>query len=60
VFDKVVGLGSARQALMRFIEHGLDLPARRNNSDVVRRRPSYVTIHRMIEKPDLRRRLCLW
>jgi hypothetical protein len=51
VFDKVAELGSARQALLWFQEHRLDLPTRRNNGNVVWRRPCYATIHRMIANP---------
>jgi DNA invertase Pin-like site-specific DNA recombinase len=51
VFDKVAELGSARQALLWFHEHGLDLPARQRDGAIAWRRPCYGSIHRMITNP---------
>src|SRR4051794_3656835 len=51
VFDKVAELGSARQALLWFHEHGLELPARRSDGALIWRRPCYGSIHRMVTNP---------
>jgi DNA invertase Pin-like site-specific DNA recombinase len=51
VFDKVLELGSARQALLWFLEHDLELPVKGKDGQTTWRRPNYATIHRMIENP---------
>ena len=51
VFDKVLELGSARQALLWFHEHDLDLPVKGKDRETAWRRPNYATVHRMIANP---------
>src|SRR3954471_6333033 len=51
VFDQGEVLGSARPALLLVHEHDLDLPVKEANGDTAWRRPTYATIHRMIENP---------
>ena len=51
VFDKVLELGSARQALLWFHEHDLDLPVKGKDGETAWRPPNYATIHRMITNP---------
>ncbi len=54
VFAKFFELGSARQAAMWFVEHGVDLPAKRHGTlglETWWRRPAYRTIIAVLEEP---------
>jgi DNA invertase Pin-like site-specific DNA recombinase len=51
IFAKFSELATVRQTLLWFLEHGLDLPARRPNGDIVWKRPSYATVYRILTNP---------
>ncbi|HEY6357619.1 MAG TPA: recombinase family protein, partial [Vicinamibacterales bacterium] len=44
-------LGSVRQTLLWLLENKLDLPSRRDNGDVVWRRPRYSSIYQLVANP---------
>ena len=51
VFTKFLELGSARQTLMWFLEHGLEIPVTRSRGRVIWRRPHYSTVYQMLSNP---------
>ena len=50
-FVKFAELGNARQTLLWFIEHELQLPTCCRNGDLVWKLPCYVTIYRILTNP---------
>jgi DNA invertase Pin-like site-specific DNA recombinase len=51
VFSKFSELGTVRQTLLWFQEHGLQVPAHTPRGDVLWRRPTYRAMHRMLTNP---------
>jgi DNA invertase Pin-like site-specific DNA recombinase len=51
IFAKFAELATVRQTLLWFLEHGLELPARRANGDIVWKRPCYATVYRVLTNP---------
>jgi DNA invertase Pin-like site-specific DNA recombinase len=51
VFSKFFELGSARQTLLWFLEHGLQVPVSAPRDQVIWRRPRYSAIYAMLTNP---------
>ena len=51
VFSKFFELSSARQTLLWFLEHGLEIPVSAARDQVVWRRPRYTTIYKILTNP---------
>ena len=51
VFRKFMELGTVRQTLMWFLEHGLQVPTRNARGETFWKRPVYRSMHRMLTSP---------
>lgn len=51
VFHKLVELGSVRQTLLWFLEHGLELPVNSSHDEIRWKRPSYGMLYSMLTNP---------
>ena len=51
VFRKFAELGTVRQTLWWFLEHGLQLPVRPVSGEITWRRPSYGMLYRFLSSP---------
>lgn len=51
IFRKFVELGTVRQTLLWFLEHGLQVPTRNARGEACWKRPVYRSLHRMLTSP---------
>ena len=51
VVNKFIELGSIRQTLMWFLDHGLELPAHSKSGEVYWKRPGYSNVYNMLTNP---------
>jgi DNA invertase Pin-like site-specific DNA recombinase len=51
VFRKFAELGTVRQTLLWFLEHGLEVPTRTPGGETLWKRPVYRSMHRMLTSP---------
>jgi DNA invertase Pin-like site-specific DNA recombinase len=51
VFRKFLELGTARQTLLWFLEHGLQLPVHTRQGEASWKRPTYATVYRILTNP---------
>ena len=51
VFGKFLELGTVRQTLLWFLEHGLQLPVYTQQGETCWKRPTYATIYRILTNP---------
>jgi len=51
VFGKFLELGTARQTLLWFLEHGLQLPVHTRQGEASWKRPTYATVYRILTNP---------
>ena len=51
IFRKFTELGTVRQTLLWFLEHGLEVPTRTPGGETLWKRPVYRSLHRMLTSP---------
>jgi len=51
VFEQFERIGSVRQTLLWFLEHGLQLPGAAPRGEIHWRRPAYATLYKVLTNP---------